>query len=276
MIHQKFGSFGGLKLHYREVHRAEGGRAGVPLVLLHPSPKSSAMFAPLMAMFPPSQHVIALDTPGYGLSEPLAAPAQAIADYLPALHSFFQQVAGPRFKLYGSATGAQLALGYANTYPADVAHLLLDNAAHFCDAERDAILARYFIDITPAADGSHLPKLWQMCRQSLQYFPWYEKNPAHQFRATEPTAAEVQAAMNEYLLVGPRYVEAYMAAFKHERVEHYQLLSVPTTLFRWQGSLLLKEIDDLLRHPLPACIRVVDVPAPMNERYAAIVAAGLK
>ncbi|MCA3002660.1 MAG: alpha/beta hydrolase, partial [Rhodocyclaceae bacterium] len=116
MITQKFGSFAGVKLHYREVNRAEGGEAGIPLVLLHPSPKSSAMFLPLMAQFPTTQHVIALDTPGYGLSESLATPAESIADYLPTLRSFLQQVAGSRIKLYGSATGAQLALGYANAY----------------------------------------------------------------------------------------------------------------------------------------------------------------
>jgi pimeloyl-ACP methyl ester carboxylesterase len=273
VITQKFGSFAGVKLHYREVNRAEGGEAGVPLVLLHPSPKSSAMFLPLMAQFPTTQHVIALDTPGYGLSEPLATPAESIADYLPTLRSFFQQVAGSRIKLYGSATGAQLALGYANAYANDVAHLLLDNAAHFEDAERDAILKKYFVDLTPQVDGSHLTRLWQMCRQSLQYFPWYETNDAHRFRDTEPTAAEVQALMNEYILAGPRYAEAYKAAFNHERVEHYQSLRVPTTLLRWQGSLLLKEIDHLLTFPQPPNVRVVDVPPPMSDRFAAIVAA---
>ncbi|MFM7462131.1 MAG: alpha/beta hydrolase [Burkholderiales bacterium] len=273
MITQNFGSFDGVKLHYREVNRAEGGEAGVPLVLLHPSPKNSAMYLPLMAQFPASQHVIALDTPGYGLSEPLAAPVESIADYLPVLRSFFQRVAGSRFKLYGSATGAQLAIGYANSHPGDVVHLLLDNAAHFEDAERDAILAKYFIDIKPVADGSHLARLWQMCRQSLQYFPWYESNDAHRFRTTEPSAAEVQAAINEYLLAGPRYAEAYKAAFQYERVEHYQSLRVPTTLFRWRGSLLLKEIDQLLCFALPPCIRVVDVAPAMSDRYEAIVAA---
>ncbi|MFY8062538.1 MAG: hypothetical protein ACOVN2_02410, partial [Usitatibacteraceae bacterium] len=183
------------------------------------------------------------------------------------------QVAGSRIKLYGSATGAQLALGYANAYADDVAHLLLDNAAHFEDAERDAILEKYFIDLTPQIDGSHLTRLWQMCRQSLQYFPWYETNDAHRFRHTEPTAAEVQALMNEYILAGPRYAEAYKAAFNHERVEHYQSLRVPTTLLRWQGSLLLKEIDHLLTFPLPPIVRVVDVAPPMSDRFAAIVAA---
>jgi len=269
MITQHFGIFGGIKLHYREVNRG----AGTPLILLHPSPKSGAMFEPLMGMFSRDQHVIAVDTPGYGYSAALPTPAASIADYLPTLKAFFHEVAGARFKLYGSATGAQLALGYANAYPDDVAHLLLDNAAHFEDDERDRILAQYFIDITPQADGGHLAPLWQMCRQQLQYFPWYEVNDAHRFRDSAPSAAEVQALVNEYLLAGPRYAEAYIAAFKHERAAHYQSLTVPTTLFRWQGSLLLQQIDHLLTFPLPANVRAVDVPAPMADRFAAIVGA---
>ena len=269
MITQHFGTFGGITLHYREINRG----AGTPVILLHPSPKSSAMYEPLMGMFSRDQHVIALDTPGYGYSAPLPTPAASIADYLPTLKAFFHAVAGARFKLYGSATGAQLALGYANAYPDDVAHLLLDNAAHFDDAERDGVLERYFIDISPRDDGSHLAPLWQMCRQQLQYFPWYEVNDAHRFRATDPSALEVEPLVNEYLLAGPRYAEAYRAAFLHERAPHYQSLKVPTTLFRWRGSLLLKQIDALLTYPLPANITAVDVPAPMAERYAAIVKA---
>ena len=262
----------GLTLHYREVNRG----AGLPLILLHPSPRSSAMFEPLMAMFPVTQHVIAIDTPGYGLSPPMPTPAQAIADYLPTLRGMFRQIAGPQFSLYGSATGAQLALGYANAHAGEVAHLLLDNAAHFEDAERDAIMSRYFIDITPRDDGGHLNALRQMCRQSLQYFPWFEVNDAHRFRTSVPSDAEVEAAMHDYLTAGPRYAEAYRAAFLHERAQHYQSLDVPTTLFRWRGSLLLKQIDALLKFSLPANITVVDVPAPMADRYAAIINAATR
>ncbi len=272
MIAQHFVQIDGLRLHYREINRATGG-GQPPLILMHASPRNSVMFEPLMPLFPATQHVIAIDTPGYGYSHPLPQPAKVIADYLPTLRKFFHHIAGTSFKLYGSATGAQLALGYANHFAADVRHLLLDNAAHFDDAYRDSIIDRYFIDISPTADGSHLSRLWQLSRQSLKYFPWFETNKEHEFRATEPTPEEIQSLVNEYLLCGPRYAEAYIAAFKHERVEHYQSLKVPTTLFRWKGSLLLKQIDHLLTHPMPSCMKVVEVEPPMAARYAAIVSA---
>ncbi len=272
MISQHFVQIDGLKLHYREINRATGG-SQPPLILMHASPRNSVMFEPLMPLFPMTQHVIAIDTPGYGYSQLLPDPAKVIGDYLPTLRRFFHLVAGPTFKLYGSATGAQLALGYANRYPDDVSHLMLDNAAHFDDSYRDSIIDRYFIDISPTADGSHLSRLWDLSRQSLKYFPWFETNKEHEFRESEPTAAEIQSLVNEYLLCGPRYAEAYTAAFKHERAEHYQSLTVPTTLFRWKGSLLLKQIDHLLTYPMPANVKVVEVEPPMADRYAAIVKA---
>jgi hypothetical protein len=51
-----------------------------------------------------------------------------------------------------------------------------------------------------------------------------------------------------------------------------QALSVPTTVFRWQASVLLPQINALLAHDLPPQVRAVDTPAPMAERYAAMTA----
>jgi pimeloyl-ACP methyl ester carboxylesterase len=269
MIARRFLQVAGLTLHYRECNA--GAREGTTLFMLHPSPMSGAVFEPAMAMFPSTQRVIALDTPGYGLSQALPSACEKIADYIPILRSFFQATTGSTFKLYGSATGAQLALGYANAYPQDVAHLYLDNAAHFDDAARDAILQRYFIDLTPTSDGAHLQTLWTHAKQMLTYFPWFENDGAYRTRTTEPSAAEVQALVGHYLAAGARYTEAYAAAFKHERVENYQALSVPTTLFRWLGSPLLKQIDHLLSFPLPACVSVQETPAPIIERYRSVV-----
>ena len=91
----------GLCLHYRE--------AGAPelphLVLLHPSPRSSAMYEPWMKLLAPYFHVVAVDTPGYGGSDPLPNPVTQMSDYLTPLHALLQTVAGPQCLLYGSATG---------------------------------------------------------------------------------------------------------------------------------------------------------------------------
>jgi pimeloyl-ACP methyl ester carboxylesterase len=265
-IQRHFVKAGGLLWHYRQA-----GDAALPaLVLLHPSPRSSAMFEPWMALLAPHFHVLAPDTPGYGQTPALTIRPGAMADYVGPLHDFLNEVTYAPPIIYGSATGAQLGIAYANAYPAAVRHLLIDNAAHFSDAERAHILARYFPDLTPLPDGSHLKTAWAMCVQQAQFFPWFETDEAHRFSARVPTPAEVQASLAELLAAGPNYADAYRAAFEHERAAHVQALRVPTTVLRWAGSILLKHIDALLGFKLPAHVQTLHVPAPVSERYAAM------
>ena len=260
---------GALQWQYRE---AGGHHAGPPLVLLHPSPRNSAMYEPWMRMLAAHGRVLALDTPGYGGSDALSAPPGSLADYIGPLHQLLQEVAGPRCVIYGSATGAQLGIAYALAQPQAVAHLMLDNAAHFDDDECDRILARYFPDLTPRADGGHLATAWQMCAQMTEFFPWFETDEAHRIAARPAPADVVHTGVLELLAAGPGYASAYRAAFAHERAAKVQALTVPTTLLRWQGSILLRHIDRLLGFTLPPQVAVVDIPAPMAERYAAMTA----
>lgn len=257
---------GGLHWHWREAG------SGPLVVLLHPSPRSGAMYEAFLTQLAGHCRAVAPDTPGYGASDALPAPPQSLADYVPALHALLQQLrhgdsAAP-VVLYGSATGAQLAIAYALRHPHDVAHLVLDNAAHFDADERARIVARYFPDLTPRADGSHLGAAWQMSAQMMEFFPWFAADDAHRIAPGPPPAAVVDASVRELLAAGPRYADAYRAAFDHERAEHVQALTVPTTLLRWQGSILLRHIDRLLAHPLPPNVAVLDVPAPPLQRQA--------
>jgi pimeloyl-ACP methyl ester carboxylesterase len=255
---------GAQHLHYRAAGRADAPR----LVLLHPSPRSSAMFEPWMQMLAPDFRVFAIDTPGYGASDPLPTPPAVMADYVPVLHQLLAAVAGPHFMLYGSATGAQLALAYAQLHGPSIGHLLLDNAAHFDDDERQHILAHYFPDLSPQADGSHLATAWRMALQQQNFFPWFATDAAHRISSAAPDLLAAQVAMTELLAAGPAYATAYRAAFLHEHAKHVMALTVPTTLLRWQGSVLLRHIDRLLSFKLPPQLQVLQVPAPLLERYA--------
>jgi pimeloyl-ACP methyl ester carboxylesterase len=255
--------------HYRQQGDATADEA---IVLLHASPRSSIMFEPLMALLAekaPNRRVVAPDTPGYGLTDPLPTPPQSLTDYLPPLQTFFRALGLRQLTMYGTATGAQLGIAYANTYPADVPHLLLDNACHFTETEREAILSHYFPDLAPQPDGSHLQRTWQMAESFAQYFPWFMADEAHRIGPPPPPEQTHQTAL-EFLQTGPGYADAYRAAFAHERAENIHRLNVPTTLFRWQGSMLLPYIDALIASSLPEKINVVETPAPILERLQTI------
>ena len=80
--------FGGQpqQTHFRE---SRSGCA-TTLVLLHPSPLSSAFMAPLIELFEGQVDVLAPDTPGYGASDPLPEPPQDLSAYVDWLKRFLQ------------------------------------------------------------------------------------------------------------------------------------------------------------------------------------------
>jgi len=262
---------GGLHWHWREA--SESGRGDAPpLVLLHPSPRSGAMYESWMPALAAQGRVLAIDTPGYGGSDWLTSPPDSMADYVEPLHALLKEVAGPRCLIYGSATGAQLGIAYAKRHPHAVAHLMLDNAAHFDDTEREAIVARYFPDLTPREDGGHLLTAWRMVAQMAEFFPWFMADEAHRISARRPTPDEVHAGVRELLAAGPGWALAYRCAFEHERASHVMALTVPTTVCRWAASVLLPHIDRLLAHPLPSNVQVLQVPAALPQRFAIMTA----
>ncbi len=241
--------------------------SGPILILLHPSPRSSAMMEPLMLLLAENFTVIAPDTPGYGQSMSMNKMISSVYDYSGFIYALQQHLKAETILLYGSASGAQLAIAYALTYPKKVNGLFLDNAAHFELMERELILNNYFIDLVPKTDGSHLTALWNHVSDACLFFPWYDKKEENRIGKYLPPPELIQNIVNDYLIAGPAYADAYIAAFKHERAEKVQALLVPVTLFRWLGSPILKYIDALLKYPMPSNIRIVETPADMRNRY---------
>ncbi len=254
---------GNIHLHYRSAGE------GKTIVLFHPSPRSSKIFEPLGTLLAPHFRVIMPDLFGYGQSDALPISVNSMYDYLPYLKQAFDGLGLKNFVIYGTATGAQLGIAYAKTYPNDVLALFLDNAAEFSDGQRAVFLENYFVDATPKADGQHLENLWQHLKKSLYYFPWYSENEDDKIRPLplpENIEAEIcNEILKDSLIGGNHYADAYKAAFEHEKVENVLMLRVPTTIFRWAGSPILKYIDQLLVHDFPENIEVVEIS--VENRY---------
>ena len=111
------------------------------------------------------------DTPGYGWSDAMPKSDPTAEDYARLLERVRGALKLERFALYGTATGAQIAIEYAKLFPDQVSFLVLDNAAHFTDAERDDITAGYFPDLQPDPFGSHLTKIWSIAPRPRGVFP---------------------------------------------------------------------------------------------------------
>ncbi|MBU3018054.1 alpha/beta hydrolase [Paraglaciecola agarilytica] len=272
------------QLHYR----SQGADHLPVIVLLHASPMSSANMLPIMNALSDSFKVIALDTPGYGQSDPLpqyketqykdtqlqaengAKPDASLTPYVQALNEFIDALELKQPLLYGSATGAQIAIEYAKAHPDSIKGMVLENAAWFKDDEREAILAEYFPDISPQKDGSHLALVWKMSSQLFHYFPWFDTSESARVGSIDMPAQVIQDTLMGYLTAGENYHLAYRAAFMNERPEQLQPVTVPTHILRWPTSLLKQYVDRLDDANLPPNIQMRFAPAGIEGRFTAL------
>lgn len=271
------------QLHYRSQ-----GEDHLPvIVLLHASPMSSAIMLPIMNALSDSFKVIALDTPGYGQSDPLPQtqsgkgdtldnspepidslePDVGLAPYVQALNEFINALGLNQPLLYGSATGAQIVIEYAKAHPESMKGMVLENAAWFKDDERSAILEQYFPDIRPQKDGSHLALVWKMSSQLFHYFPWFDTSENARVGHADMPAQVIQDTLMGYLTAGENYHLAYRAAFMNERPEQLQPVTVPTHILRWPTSLLKQYVDRLDDAELPANIQMRFAQAGIDDRF---------
>ncbi len=232
----------GIEEHPQLVHFRRAG-TGPPLLMLHASPMSSAAMLPFMRVAAEFCTVIAPDTPGYGWSDPLPEPGRDLTGYVAALDGFTRRLGLESFGLYGTATGAQIAIEFSKTRRDRVAYLILDNAAHFTDEERDSIVSGYFPDLTPDVMGSHLTRTWSVARDQCVFFPWHQTGPETRLPGGGVNTDVVQHMAMDFLHAGRDYDRAYRAAFANERKERVQPITAPTIIMRWQGSILKPYTD---------------------------------
>lgn len=113
------------------VHYSESGQ-GVPLVLLHANPGDSRDFEAIVPSLAQSHRVLALDWPGYGLSDPLADPgAASVADFREALRAFIAALSLPPAVFIGNSIGANVAARLAIESPQQVRGLVLVSPGGF-------------------------------------------------------------------------------------------------------------------------------------------------
>ena len=223
-----------IDLHYRVAGQ------GPALFALHPSPLDSTFLVPLMARFASRATVIAPDTPGFGFSDPLPGPIKDLAPCVRAMAALRKALGLRQAGVYGSATGAQIAVEWAKAEPEALSGVMLDNAAAFDDAERARIMDGYLPDVTQSADGAHLARAWQASHDATLFFPWQSPCAGNRIAPAPGAAEAMHATAAGYLRAGPAYASVYRAAFRNERVERLLPVAIPLVIVRWQGSILAR------------------------------------
>lgn len=203
-----------------QVHVTEAG-AGAPLLLLHQSPLSGAMFAAAMPLLAAAGfRALALDTPGFGASDPPPAP-QSIIAHADALAGVLDALGLARAHVLGHHTGASIAASLAARHPDRVDRLILNGVPLLSDEERAFFATFKFAPVVPRADGGHLTDAWH---QRLQATPgWTDLDAMHRHVAT--------------MLANPtRYFWAFDAVFAHDLAADLAAITAPTLVLTNSGE----------------------------------------
>jgi len=147
-----------------QVHCVTAGSGpGAPLLLMHQTPRSIDEFAEVIPLLARSRRVIAMDTPGYGASDPV--PGQpTVADYAGVAVQVMDGLGVERAIPVGHHTGAVIAVEMAAAFPNRLERVLLSGPV-YTDAAGRAELSKFFKQWHVAPDGSHLLDKWRKMHQ---------------------------------------------------------------------------------------------------------------
>lgn len=216
MIKKSYVDTSGGQIHYRYL----AGR-GTPIVFLHQTASSSAMYEKVMARLEGFRPLYALDTPGFGGSfDPIGMPP--LGQYVSWIAEAIQSIGLRRYHLMGHHTGGFIAGELAARHPERVASFMMIGAAVLSEAERDTFRKAFQAPMAPTADGAYLLGTWQyLVRLGA------DRDLALHHRELVDT---VRAYMGRY--------QAYTALWDQDFAVHLRAVSCPI--------LLLSATDDVL------------------------------
>lgn len=184
---------------FGQMHIAmSGDPVGVPVVLLHQTPRSWDEFTEVLDLLSGSRWSIAVDLPGMGGSDPHPA-GSSIEHYAAGVLAAIDRLAIDEFDLVGHHTGGVVAIEVAAQAGGRVRRLVLSSTPHVDAAGREMRRQRPPIDVIDvAADGAHLAELWNRRRR---FYPPDRPDLLSRFARDALRAADPEA--------GHRAVAAY-------------------------------------------------------------------
>lgn len=237
----------------RQVHYRRAGN-GPTLIMLHQSPQSSRDLVPLIREWSSRFTIIAPDTPGYGLSDPLGVKTASMDDFAVAAEEFLNAIGVEDFAVYGFHTGAGMAVALGNRLSGRTRAVVANGYVALTEAEASDILANYLPPFEPVWDGSHLTWLWARMREQQIFFPWHTRRAANRMDFNLSPPEKLQEAVVEFMRAGDHYRVAYRAAFEFESREALRVSNAPTLITASDPDPLSKHLERI--NETSDCVRV--------------------
>ncbi len=200
-----------------------------PLFMMHACPASGASLGALMGRLGEGRACWLPDTPGLGDSAPLTMPEPGIEDYAEAMIRILDALGLGKVDLYGTHTGAHLAIEMAIAAPERVNRVVLDGVLILEDeAQRAEFLENYAPPVPPDPHGAHLLWAWHFVRDQSLHFPWYRRTaetrldvPVMPVEVNDRIALDVVKALGSFR-------HAYRAVFRQEVRDRLPKVKRPT------------------------------------------------
>jgi pimeloyl-ACP methyl ester carboxylesterase len=256
------------KVGRRFVHYRRQG-SGPAVILLHQIPQSSETMESLMELIGPDYTSIAIDAPGFGLSDPLPGEAWSVDTLCDALAQTLDRLGVDRAAFCGQHTGAAMAAQFARRWPDRVAGLALDGYPVFSPQEARTLLPHQMYRFEPSWDGTHLLWAWSRFRDGWMFFPWSVRTRATRRDADMPAASAIHKyQIMELLRSRQSHLAVYPGVFAWDGLAVAQSLVVPTLIAGTAEDQLFSHLERL--HGLPEKVRVMRFP---NAARAQLLAA---
>lgn len=227
-----------VELSAGRLHVRRAGTHGRPLLLFPSGGGSAETFAPVIQRLARTHQVVAVDYFGNGESdkpernveiETLAEDARELAERL----------GFDSLDLWGSHTGALIAMELAVRYPARIGRAVLEGPVFISSAFQADLLEKYFPRMTPDQWGLHLQLFWNWRRDLFMYWPWYRVDYAAARLLGIPEPSDMHRFVMGLLQSGSYYDRAYRSAYIYRTSERIGLLQCPALVCAGPNDMLV-------------------------------------
>lgn len=253
---------GDRQVHYRRVGD------GPPIILLHASPQTADFVIPAMMSLANEFTLIGLDTPGYGGSDRLGLPEPTAADYADALAETLDALGIRRAPVYGTHTGAHIAMEFGLRFPERTAACFLDGISFNTVDEKQELVEQYAPAFTPVAGGGHLAWAWQHTRDQTIFYPWFRAERDRRVNQAIGDPEYLSKVVLWKMVAGSGYRIGYRAAFTHDSLAAIKTMAVPTLVIARAADILAHQASRL--GDLPQCVRILKLPESREQWLVAL------
>ena len=189
----------------------------------------------------------AFDSPGFGCSAALTAKAVDICALADALAETRRAMKFPACPVFGSHTGAAIAIELARRHPALTTGLILDGVAMYTPEEQRSLFEGYFAPLLVDELGGHFAQIWTRFRDLFIWFPWNRKAPDNLNEADVPTTERLQMWVSMFYRAAAHYAQPYKSAIAYgsEARAAIASLQTPTVFMAQDTDMLFAHLDRL-------------------------------